>query len=173
MQLSKRALQANLEVSSYAAALELENRGQALLTRSPDMAEALAAFKEKRPPSSRERDDHDPGNNEATMDIDLPELETLAFEVVDGDIGILRINRPERMNSQTVRMFSEYGQVAFALRDERLRALIVTGAGERAFCAGFDLDELDVITRWACASSSSSRRPRPAGSSRSGTFRSR
>ena len=42
---------ANLEVSSYAAALELENRGQALLTRSPDMPEALAAFREKRPPS--------------------------------------------------------------------------------------------------------------------------
>jgi enoyl-CoA hydratase/carnithine racemase len=50
VQLSKRALQANLETGSYAAALELENRGQALLTRSPDMGEALAAFKEKRPP---------------------------------------------------------------------------------------------------------------------------
>ncbi|MCX4096721.1 enoyl-CoA hydratase/isomerase family protein [Nocardia sp. alder85J] len=50
VQLSKRALQANLEVGSYAAALELENRGQALLTRSPDMTEALTAFKEKRPP---------------------------------------------------------------------------------------------------------------------------
>jgi enoyl-CoA hydratase/carnithine racemase len=50
VQLSKRALQANLEISSYAAALELENRGQALLTRSTDMPEALAAFKEKRLP---------------------------------------------------------------------------------------------------------------------------
>jgi enoyl-CoA hydratase/carnithine racemase len=51
VQLSKRALQANLEISSYAAALELENRGQALLTRSADMPEALAAFKEKRQPA--------------------------------------------------------------------------------------------------------------------------
>jgi enoyl-CoA hydratase/carnithine racemase len=50
VQLSKRALQANMEISSYAAALELENRGQALLTRSADMPEALAAFKEKRRP---------------------------------------------------------------------------------------------------------------------------
>ncbi|MDN2495396.1 MULTISPECIES: enoyl-CoA hydratase/isomerase family protein [Nocardia] len=50
VQLSKRALQANLEVGSYAAAIELENRGQALLTRSPDMSEALNAFKEKRAP---------------------------------------------------------------------------------------------------------------------------
>jgi enoyl-CoA hydratase/carnithine racemase len=50
VQLSKRALQANMEVGSYAAAIELENRGQALLTRTPDMPEALAAFKEKRRP---------------------------------------------------------------------------------------------------------------------------
>jgi enoyl-CoA hydratase/carnithine racemase len=50
VELSKRALQSNLEVSSYAAAMDLENRGQTLLTRSPDMAEALAAFTEKRPP---------------------------------------------------------------------------------------------------------------------------
>lgn len=50
VQLSKRALQANMETGSYAAAIELENRGQALLTRSPDMLEALTAFKEKRAP---------------------------------------------------------------------------------------------------------------------------
>lgn len=50
VQLSKRALQANMEIGSFAAALELENRGQALLTRGADMPEALAAFKEKRRP---------------------------------------------------------------------------------------------------------------------------
>lgn len=53
VELSKRALQANLEVGSYAAALELENRGQALLTRSGDMVEALSAMREKRSPVFR------------------------------------------------------------------------------------------------------------------------
>lgn len=77
----------------------------------------------------------------------FPELETLTFEVLDGDIGVLRINRPDRMNSQTVQMFHEYGRAALALRDRGLRALILTAAGERAFCAGFDLDEIDVITK--------------------------
>lgn len=51
IRLSKRALQANLEVASFAAALELENRGQALLTRCDDMTEALDAFKAKRAPN--------------------------------------------------------------------------------------------------------------------------
>jgi enoyl-CoA hydratase/carnithine racemase len=50
VQLSKRALQANMEVTSYAAALELENRGQALLTRGEDLPEALAALRAKRAP---------------------------------------------------------------------------------------------------------------------------
>jgi len=78
--------------------------------------------------------------------IDFPTLQELTFEVLAGGIGVLRINRPERMNSQTIRMFSEYGEAAFALRDAPLRALIVTGAGDRAFCAGFDLDEIHQIT---------------------------
>lgn len=51
VKLSKRALQSNLEIGSFAAALELESRGQALLTRCADMPEALAAFREKRAPN--------------------------------------------------------------------------------------------------------------------------
>jgi enoyl-CoA hydratase/carnithine racemase len=49
VQLSKRALQSNLD-TPFSAALELENRGQALLTRGEDMPEALQAFKERRAP---------------------------------------------------------------------------------------------------------------------------
>jgi len=80
------------------------------------------------------------------MTIDFPDLQTLTFEEAEPGIGILRINRPERMNSQTVTMFHEHLAAGRALRDSRLRALIVTGAGERAFCAGFDLEEIHVIT---------------------------
>ncbi|WIE55356.1 enoyl-CoA hydratase-related protein [Curtobacterium sp. MCBD17_003] len=47
---SKRALQHNLEIGSYAAAVEYESRGQALLSRTADMAEALDAFLNRRPP---------------------------------------------------------------------------------------------------------------------------
>jgi len=75
-------------------------------------------------------------------EIEFPALEELTFEVLPGDIGVLRINRPERMNSQTIRMFHEFGEAGFALRDAPLRALILSGAGDRAFSAGFDLDEI-------------------------------
>ncbi|MGW0035138.1 enoyl-CoA hydratase/isomerase family protein [Gordonia sp. NPDC003376] len=80
------------------------------------------------------------------MTIDFPSLDTLTFTETEPGIGILRMNRPQRMNSQTVAMFHEYLAAGRALRDSGLRALIVTGAGERAFCAGFDLDEISVIT---------------------------
>lgn len=75
-----------------------------------------------------------------------PDLETLRLEILPGKIVVLYNDRPERMNSQTVKMFEEYNTVAYALRDTDARALIVRGTGERAFCAGFDLDEIDVIT---------------------------
>jgi enoyl-CoA hydratase/carnithine racemase len=75
-----------------------------------------------------------------------PELETLTLEVLDGEVAVMRINRPDRLNSMTVRMFTEFNLVAYALRDSGVRALIMTGAGERAFCAGFDLDQIQVIT---------------------------
>src|SRR6516225_2798914 len=64
-----------------------------------------------------------------TASAEFPDLQTLAFGVPEAGIGILRVNRPERMNSQTVRMFTEYGLAARALRDSRLRALILTAAG--------------------------------------------
>ncbi|HEY2042290.1 MAG TPA: enoyl-CoA hydratase/isomerase family protein [Jatrophihabitans sp.] len=82
-----------------------------------------------------------------TIAFEPPDLRDLELEVVDGAIAILRINRPDRMNTQTVRMFTEHNLVARALRESHARALIITGAGERAFCPGFDLDEIDVITR--------------------------
>lgn len=81
-----------------------------------------------------------------TLDVALPPLEQLTFEVLPGAIGVLRINRPGRMNSQTVRMFSEYGEAALALRDAELGALILTASGRRAFCVGFDLAEIHQIT---------------------------
>lgn len=79
--------------------------------------------------------------------LEVPGLDQLRIDVIDDEIGVLTIDRPDRMNSQTVRMFTEHNVAALALRDLPLRALIVTGAGDRAFCAGFDLDEIDVITQ--------------------------
>lgn len=55
LRLTKQVLQANVDAPSLEAALELENRNQVLATRTHDMVEALAAFREKRAPAFENR----------------------------------------------------------------------------------------------------------------------
>lgn len=50
VRMSLRSLYANVDAPSLRTALELENRGQALLSPGPDVAEALAAAAERRVP---------------------------------------------------------------------------------------------------------------------------
>jgi enoyl-CoA hydratase/carnithine racemase len=59
---------------------------------------------------------------------------------VDNGVALLTLNRPEKMNAFTVVMMDEM-IAAFDLvdNDDAVRAVIVTGAGDRAFCAGADL----------------------------------
>jgi enoyl-CoA hydratase/carnithine racemase len=71
----------------------------------------------------------------------------LAFEEVRPGVVVMSVNRPDRANSQTVEMFGEIAWATATLRNAPLRALIVTGAGGKAFCTGFDLAEVDVLTR--------------------------
>jgi enoyl-CoA hydratase/carnithine racemase len=78
---------------------------------------------------------------------ELRTARTLAFDERGRGIVVMSVNRPHRANSQTVEMFGEIAWTTATLRNASLRALIVTGAGGKAFCTGFDLDEVDVLTR--------------------------
>lgn len=78
---------------------------------------------------------------------ELGAARTLTFDELRPGILVMSVNRPHRGNSQTVEMFGELAWAAATLRKAPLRALIITGAGGKAFCTGFDLDEVDVLTR--------------------------
>jgi enoyl-CoA hydratase/carnithine racemase len=78
---------------------------------------------------------------------ELRTARTLTFDEHRPGIVVMSVNRPDRGNSQTVEMFGEIAWATVTLRNAPLRALIVTGAGGKAFCTGFDLDEVDVLTR--------------------------
>jgi 3-hydroxypropionyl-coenzyme A dehydratase len=57
-----------------------------------------------------------------------------------GDIAILRINRPEALNAMNVDVISELSKMIDILAaDDSIKVVIVTGAGERSFCAGADI----------------------------------
>ena len=66
---------------------------------------------------------------------------------MDGDILVLTLNRPERLNalSEGLRIgLTEALEAAAA--DAAVAGVVVTGAGERAFSAGQDLDEAQAFT---------------------------
>lgn len=61
---------------------------------------------------------------------------------IDGTIGLMRFNRPEKMNAITYEMLAEVEDaIRSAGSDSRVRAVVLTGVG-RAFSAGTDLQQL-------------------------------
>jgi enoyl-CoA hydratase len=65
----------------------------------------------------------------------------------DGAIGIIALNRPAALNALNVKLL---GELSFALleleRNADIRAIVITGAGEKAFAAGADISELNKLT---------------------------
>jgi enoyl-CoA hydratase/carnithine racemase len=59
----------------------------------------------------------------------------------DGGLWTVTLNRPDKANSLTAEMLENLAGIAEAgAQDETLRALILTGAGDRVFSAGADLE---------------------------------
>ncbi len=68
----------------------------------------------------------------------------------DGAVGIITINRPEKLNAMTPEMAEALVAAVNAFnRDDAIRCVVLTGAGEKAFCAGSDIRTLDAYdTAW-------------------------
>ncbi|MHB8680547.1 MAG: enoyl-CoA hydratase-related protein [Acidimicrobiales bacterium] len=74
--------------------------------------------------------------------MDLSELKVTRYAVT-GRVATITLDRPDRLNSWTGRMHSEYRSLlARATDDPGVRAIVVTGAG-RGFCAGADSRALE------------------------------
>jgi enoyl-CoA hydratase len=74
------------------------------------------------------------------------EFEFIIYEREPNEIGILRISRPNVLNAlnwQALRELREFfGDI---VPSEDLKALIITGAGDRAFAAGADIEEMSKM----------------------------
>ena len=56
------------------------------------------------------------------------------------EIAIIRINRPEALNAMNVDVLAELSRtIDIVGPDDGIKALIITGAGEKSFCAGADI----------------------------------
>lgn len=82
----------------------------------------------------------------------LYSFEEVRVTVEDG-IAAATLNRPARYNALGARIANELNAMLDGIeKDSEVRALILTGAGDRAFCSGVDLKErreMDADGRWA------------------------
>ena len=71
----------------------------------------------------------------------------ILFHIDDDGIATLIVNRPDKLNALNRAVMEEIaGAVSQCESDERIRALLITGAGEKAFIAGADINELAALT---------------------------
>lgn len=60
----------------------------------------------------------------------------------DGDLAVITLDRPEALNALSFAIIRDIGAALDAAAEWDIRALVFTGAGEKAFCAGADIKEL-------------------------------
>ncbi len=71
----------------------------------------------------------------------MADFEAIEYSVENG-VAWVTLNRPERLNCFNLQMRAEIKGVWRSLRhDDDVRAIVLTGAGDRAFCTGIDRDE--------------------------------
>jgi enoyl-CoA hydratase/carnithine racemase len=77
----------------------------------------------------------------------MADYETLLYEEVDG-VAWVTMNRPEVHNAFNFKMQAELKDVWQSLRrNDDVRCIVLTGAGEKAFCVG--IDRMEVMGGWS------------------------
>lgn len=73
-------------------------------------------------------------------------MEFINYEV-EGQIGIITINRPKALNALNSTVLDELDKTLDAVDLEAVRCLILTGAGVKSFVAGADIGEMSTLTQ--------------------------
>lgn len=79
----------------------------------------------------------------------VEEFRDILFDIA-GPVATLLLNRPAKLNAVTPRMTGAVrGHADRINADSEIRAVVLAGTGEKAFCAGSDISELDAYgTAW-------------------------
>ena len=65
-----------------------------------------------------------------------------------GNIAVATINRPKALNALNSQVLEDLNElVDLVSADEEIRALVLTGSGEKAFVAGADIGEMSTLTK--------------------------
>jgi enoyl-CoA hydratase len=72
--------------------------------------------------------------------------EYIKYEEED-KIAIITINRPKELNALNIQVLEELNKTLDTIDTDKIRALIITGDGEKAFVAGGDIEEVYLFTQ--------------------------
>lgn len=73
-------------------------------------------------------------------------MEFINYEA-NGAVAVLAINRPKALNALNSAVLDEINEALDAIDFDAVRALIITGAGEKSFVAGADIGEMSTLTK--------------------------
>ena len=65
----------------------------------------------------------------------------------EGTISIITINRPEALNSLNSKVLDELSMILDKIDINKIKSIIITGAGEKSFVAGADISEMSTLTK--------------------------
>jgi enoyl-CoA hydratase/carnithine racemase len=79
------------------------------------------------------------------------EFDTLSYATRGDHVALVMLNRPDALNAMNTRMGEEVIELfeELAMRPGDIRCVVLTGAGERAFCAGGDLKQREGMSTQA------------------------
>src|SRR5437660_12714363 len=82
-----------------------------------------------------------PQQKERAMNAPVSASEDLIYSVADG-IARITFNRPQARNALTFAMYEQMASICETINADRsIKALILTGAGDKAFASGTDISE--------------------------------
>ena len=73
-------------------------------------------------------------------------MEFINYEA-EGMVGVITINRPKALNALNSQVLEELDKTLDAVDLDNVRALILSGAGEKSFVAGADIGEMSTLTK--------------------------
>ncbi|MBI2223574.1 MAG: enoyl-CoA hydratase/isomerase family protein [Betaproteobacteria bacterium] len=81
--------------------------------------------------------------------MDLPNYATLKTEMAEPHVLVVTLNRPEAANAINTQMGRDFLDLWTRLTEDAgdVRCVVLTGAGDKVFCAGGDLKERHGMTR--------------------------
>ncbi|MFH0733262.1 MAG: enoyl-CoA hydratase-related protein [bacterium] len=74
-------------------------------------------------------------------------FECLKYEILE-KVALITVNRPEKLNALNIKTLKELFELFTLIKQEKkIRCVVITGAGEKAFIAGADINEISLLTK--------------------------